>query len=315
MPLDAGPRKPLVGANGQPTNPDADDFLTNEDFEKIPEGLRDKVRIRLASLSRENRRTTEMLERLTSQQHPPQQNGNGHGAAANGKPDKPAADPQDPTTWNDPDLSQLITDFDAYEARFFANGEDEEAKRVVMNQSVRRRVNAARIEQGRRAALKSVDERLAPFEAEKAGERLAGEVFGNVMKYLAPKFGGAQNASRLLMETKEDVDERLAMVGKDRSTATPHEIGMAMAAAVEAKAMTENRDGDAGVYRRGRPEIAGEGFGGRSRAGGPDDDAEVSARLKDGRVPEANRLMIQQFLTNPGYAPPREFVPQHKADY
>lgn len=313
MPLDAGHqngRKVITGANGQPADPHADDFITNDDFALIPEGLRDKVRIRLAALSRENERTGKMLERMSAQ---PQaaQNGNGHEA----EPAKKAVDPQNILTWDDADIEAAVNDFDAYDARLAADGNDEEAKKVVLNPRVRKQINAARVELGRRAGANAAREEIAPFKARSEAEQTAQSVFGQIMQSLSPKYGGAQNVSRLIQETKDDVDERLAMVGKSRQTATPHEIGMAMASAVEARASSENRDGDGGMYRRGRPEIAGEGFGGRARAGAPDADADISAHLQQGRAPEANRLMIQRFLYDPGYQPPREFVPQQKADF
>lgn len=302
-------RPPVTNQDGSEADPYSTDFLTDQHFDAITdEGVKSRIRIKLATQQRELDRQARALEKFNQ----PTTNGNGNGHAhEDAEPAKPAVDPQNILTWDDLDIQTAIREFDAAEARFFANQDDEESKKVVSSPRVRQQINAARMEMATRSARKGADERVAPLLAKNKREAEVANVLGQMFEAHADRLGGANNFSRLLSETREEVDRRLAAFGKTRDSASPSEVAMAMVGAAEARHLVSmNRDGDAGPSRRGRPEIAGEGFGGRTRSGAPDADAEVSALLKQKREPEANRAMISRFLNDRSYVGPADYTPQ-----
>jgi hypothetical protein len=300
---------PATSGRSHEADPRASDpgYIPDEVLETLAPEHRATIKERLANLSRENGRMGKLLERFNQPVAAPAANGNGHAPA------KPAENPDDMNTWDDAKIEGAVDKFEQWESIYAQDPENEKAKEVVSNLEVRREINKARKILAGRTGERAAEKRIAPFEAEQAGKREAEQVFGAVFQDLSSRLDGAQRVSALMLQTKDDVDRRLAVLGKTRDTATSHEIALAMSAAIEAAA--QNRDGSDGMSHRGRPEIAGEGFGGRARAGSPDEDAEISALLRQKREPEANRKTIHRFLTDPGFVPPAAFVPQTRNDF
>ena len=145
--------------NGHAADPRSNDpgFIPDEELAQLDPETRQAVKERLASLSRENKRMGEMLVRFN--QRPAEEQRNGH------EPARSTVNPQDITTWPEADQQQAIDDYEAMESRFFANPDDEEAKKYLTSPKVRSQINKARTALAQRAGERAAQEKLAPFEA------------------------------------------------------------------------------------------------------------------------------------------------------